>query len=694
MRIKSVVINADTDWDFSRNVWLHALDTYRHGGDTLFWTLQPEPEGGADHHDPARFWGGFPENFDRYHDALIEECARLAGELISEPDSRLAVILVLSKADFHRLGNSTGSAAKAAMSQHGETGRRALEKILSEVDRQTAHAEHSITEARARLWSAIAVRGAGDDERDGKIASQILARLGPVNCRINSALLLSHGRLQDEAPNAGEQAFLKLRLIMELMHNAGPDVGPVDAWRQFRRDPATAITIQRGVYWVRMPENRPVALASESLRRILVDWSTQIDQQRHNGQPNREVQERIASLVQQLQPLDQTAIQSRLSSMLAQRSDTTDDDEPDDLIASLDAFAASPRRRWLHQESSLAEIEQASRHFPDALKAYADDSARAERQELERLTREASQKRLDMVEFLKSVTISAGERGRREVEAPLRDLERRLDEASQRAGAARRELRALVGEQELSGRKLTAAFQNLATAERELLKPSAVSTYFMLLALFFAPAIVFNLIRLINDDQTAGAGLLSFGQHALAYSLWIICPIFGIALIFGSIAAYRLSNKRALAVDHVLRLLNEERQRIDAISAKRIAVRLARDDAAIFQLASGHLQPRETRLEVGDRRYFIGQILVDRPAAANTGIPQVDEKVQTVAEQVGSLLGRSTDDTNPVPVFLSQHGLTIDGTLTVTARYQGSASLSLANRAAWRGQLELADPGS
>ncbi len=687
MRVKSVVINADMDWDFSRNVWLHALDTYRTANNTLFWTLEPESQG----HTTSGFWGGFPEHYDRYHDALVEECGELAGSLVAHENSRLAAIVILSKADFQAFG-ATPHPRTAEMSIAGQSAIKAVGRLLEEVNRQSAHAQNKVSEARIRLWAAIAVRRAGDDERDGEIARQVLSRIGPPECRLNTVYLLSHGRLQDEAITADEQAFLKLRLVMELMANSEAASGKADAWRQFRRDPSAGFMVQRGVYWVKMPEaSQRTAWASDSLRQILTNWSIDIDL-RYDGRPNRDIKERIDNLVNELRPLDRAAIQSKLTSDVQNSTPpAAGDGESVDIEAEINAFNHATSRRWLHRKHVLDRILQAKDKFPERFQSYADYRLSAEQRQMDAKTREASVKREDALKSLRSVRVSAGEKGKREVEKPLSLLRNRLDDATARATAARATLSELLGAQAERAAARDEAFDKLAEAERQLLNPSAIRTFLILLLVFIAPSAVFNGTQLLTIRPAAAS--FEFLEHAFSYFYWIIVPVFGVALLIGIFSAYKLRRARNAAQSAVVSRLQEDIRRADGISAARVGVKTARDDAAILQLAIAHLAPRENWVAVNDRKYFIGDLLGHRRAHHDSGIAEVDEKQQTLQEEANRLLRQGTTDAERVQSFLAQNSFSLNGELAVTAKFLSNANLILVNRASWHARLELADPG-
>ncbi|MCA8928220.1 MAG: hypothetical protein KDC18_09125 [Alphaproteobacteria bacterium] len=683
MRVKSVVINGDTGWDFSRNVWLHALDTYRAESNTLLWTLEPERSG----HTTAAFWGGFPEHYDRYHDSLIEECAELAGGLVTNEDTRLAVIVVLSKADFQAYGASP-MPRPADMTPEGETAVKALSHLLEEVNRQSAHMPDTVSEARTRLWSAIAVRQCGDDQRDGDTAWQVLNRLGPSNCRLNTVFLLSQGRLQDEADNADETVFLKLRLLLELMANSEPSPGRDDAWRQFRRDPTAGVPLQRGVYWARMPERSPPeGLCSDVLRQTLTLWSREIDQ-RQDGQPDRNVKERIESLVQDLQPLDLDTIKSRL---VAHQESRGQADDTASLKTRIVDFDRATRRHWFHRKPVYDQILREKRAFPARFHAYAEQRMASEESELTALTRDASSKRKDALASLREVTISAGGKGKREVEAPLRLLRSRHADAVARAHSARSQLRAhLDAERDRIG-TLDRAFDRLAAADRELLTLSAVRTFGLLILAFLAPVLIFNGIRLA--DGTADAANFEFWAHALNYLLWIMVPVFGVAVVVGLFAARRLRTARNAAQSTVITALQREIERVDDISAARVGVKVARDDAAILQLAINHLEPAERWSDVNDRRYFVDELLGHQRERGRAAIAEIDEKRQTLAEEAQGLLRQGPTDAARVQAFLAQHHFTLDGQLSVAPPLWNGANLTFPNRVCWRAEVELSDPG-
>ena len=273
--MRTVVINADREWQFTRLVRLHALDCYHREASCWFWTLEPA----VDDEFGPEIWGGFPENFDSDRLALTEECISLADWLIEETDQSLSLIVVLSKYDIEILRDG---ADREGLTSAGASAIEALEAFLTVIDDEASNTktddlspgvhnyDRRIAEARTRLWSAIVVRELGSNTEDRDLMRDALKALGPEECSPNSAFLFSLGASGDRSRgDSPEKYFLKLRQVMELMLPTDGKSHALDAWSQIRAQPGSGIS---EVYHVEtLQDERLTDATSRLLRQFLSD---------------------------------------------------------------------------------------------------------------------------------------------------------------------------------------------------------------------------------------------------------------------------------------------------------------------------------------------------------------------------------------------------------------------------------------
>ena len=229
MSVRTVVINADAHWPFTSYVRSFSLDTYRREAGIDYWTMCDAAAQGND----QPFWGYWPLDASRDTSPLKEDLETYLQGLRGGPDERLALVIVIELADLKRLAEG-----RIAISPAAQSAIDVVSWLFDLLRENTGGAEGAIASERTKLWITFAVRDGGTHVENRAIAEDAIAKAFEhnENARVHTCFFLSESASDERADNAREVHFHKLRVLIDIMRQAGAsEIDQThDMWRQLR----------------------------------------------------------------------------------------------------------------------------------------------------------------------------------------------------------------------------------------------------------------------------------------------------------------------------------------------------------------------------------------------------------------------------------------------------------------------------
>lgn len=687
--MRTVVINADLDWEFTRLARLHALECYHQRAATWFWTLEP-----AQHDELGpEIWGGFPENFDADRFALIEECIGLADWLIAEPDERLALIVVLKQSDAAALADG---AEPGALSSAGQSAIDALEAFLTVIDQEARNSlqpsgdpakenfDRRVTEAKTRLWASVVVRELGSKLEDRELAGKTLGSIGPADAHPNSAFLLSLGASGDRAGGDGaERYFLKLRQVMELMQAPESRTASLNAWAQLRAQPGSGIS---QVFHVdSLPGEAPVDVTSRIMRQFLSDWIRE-GVSRQDEKEDSDLGAAIDSLsVISSDEFTSEAAEGIVAQAIDQHADkipTPSGEHPVEQLLDtqswrIDGFLFNPERqekiaRYQDDfEKALAEFERVQ-HESVGLK-------------VKEIRRKGTERRPGLINGMLALNVPAGTQGLAQLEQPMKRLRTKLDAAVERVRTFGLELEDATRFQNDARAQRNQKFLLAKDAEEKLLPRNAFRWPGMYLFLFLALSVVFAIISAFDQDFS---DILLMKGNPLFWVPTLAVP--GAAVLTGLLRAYLYARARSKRFRDAAKQADDDQKAAREAAKAQILICQATEQASSLAILNNYLSPQEDQVfnEI-DTALFEPMIRVHGAS--------VDIKTDAVREAFTALHGDRDgllvgDDLGQrVRHFLAHHKFSVSGQMSVVL--WGDQRVELPSRLAVSSGIALKDPG-
>lgn len=600
MTARTIVINADTGWNFRELLHRHALDLYPAHKEVLFW--------GVDNPDTSQspnaksVWGAFPEEFHTDPDSLLDELKEAFLWVTANDTKFLSVVVLLSEEDIRSTLARNGrpsDAASAAM--------HALTAFLKDLSGYKGNGG-AIAPQRTRIWTAVAARDLGHDPRHDGLIDQLHRRLSLRNSSLNTVFGLSNGKDLNDKKRSGDN-FAKLRYVIEIMRAETNNQG-----RRLRKSLSDTLHATPDRYWVRTPETLTLPV-SQAIRDCLLQLSrvaavTPRRMEDFDEASERDIEDfalEMSEIRKMIRPeLREEHARARIENMLSQAPALSDQSgvprDREDVGAVIDELKHKADQGWprlLYNASRAEKINRFERDFEPAFSHAAQhfDSAVDQGIKAEKLQR--SSERMKLVARVERLKTPMGKSGQRVVNAQLADLAQEIASDAQEATRLRERHIETAHRSTQGASERGRAFDALYRTEVNLLRVSALRTPFLVLGMFLIPVLV------SFGGFVAGGGFFNAGWQDfldLAGPFWYV-PSFGLlfALLSGVLTAIRLSGFRKRASQHVMARLEADWKALQRAAASRMAAVATRSRASDRRLIISKLEkpPRDTNtLEV------------------------------------------------------------------------------------------------
>ena len=687
--MRTVVINADLDWQFTRLVRLHALDCYHPRAATWFWTLEPAIN---DEFGPE-IWGGFPENFVTDRLALTEECIGLADWLIAEPDERLSLLVVLPQADVEALRDG---ADRSLLSSAGKSAVEAFEAFLSVIDDESSNTrnvvtdrgphefDRRVTEARTRLWASIVSRELGSNVEDREIAREALEQIGPRECHPNSAFLLSLGASGDRAGGDGsEKYFLKLRQVMELTQAQDGRANALDSWGQLRAQPGSGIA---EVYHVEaLSGERPTDLTSRLLRQFLFDWI-----QEGVARQDEKEESDLGAAIDNLYSIDDTFFTNEAADGIvmaaidknADQIDMRDGRWPVETLLDTQSWRVAG---WLRNPTRRYKIETYQEGYEKALTEFERVQYDSIGREVKEIRRKGTERRPGLINGMLALNVPAGTKGLAQLEQPMKRLRQELNAMVDRVREFGTELEQATKFQNDARAQRNQKFLLAKDAEDKLLPRAAFRWPAFYFVLFLGLSMLFAVMNRLTGDV--------YDVLLMTDNPWFWVPTLAIptvAVLTGMLRAYLYARARSKRFNDAAAQADRDQKAARKAARAQILICQATEQASALAILYNYLSPQHDQAfnEI-DTAFFEHMIRVQGPS--------IDIQNDAVREAFDALKGdRETllvgeDLGQRVRNFLSKHNFEVDGLMNVAV--WGNQRVQMPSQLAGSTGLALKDPG-
>ncbi len=279
MASRTIIINGDKTWPFAELLWAHGLDLYAPSFGVSFVSVFTPEDTAPGNPDYNLILGNFPESFGKDSESLVNEIADEVSALEEETIDQLAVLAIVSSADFEALARAQGHEGSAQDDKFdglSEGGRAIVLALQAAMDRigDFSGDQGRVSRVAPRLWLSLVVRERGFDIEHKTAAARICAYLKGRNTGLRSVFFLSNGRGMDTGPNHPHLHFKKVRLLVDVLEQA-TEAG-------FERD-LQGSQGEGAAVWLQLTESSTAYLESSS---ILLQHLLQAYERVHSGSGN------------------------------------------------------------------------------------------------------------------------------------------------------------------------------------------------------------------------------------------------------------------------------------------------------------------------------------------------------------------------------------------------------------------------
>lgn len=634
---RTIVVNGDPGWRFADLLWTHGLDLYPPSSGLSFISANPLGEAVPGNENYRQIMGNFPESFGSDQGALADEIANEVASLEHGDTKHLAILGVVSAADFEAMAEWPRKAelekrqtAEDALTSGGRATIRALAAAMEQMSILSGD-KGDVSHLAPRLWISLAVRERGYDDDAIAQTRKVAAAFGGRGAMgLRTVFFLSNGRGLDTAQHHPHQHFVKLRLAIDLLQSPHDPIIQREL-RQADRSTAAAI-------WLRLPQGSPPYLEhSATLLSALVEAYDGLKTGRAEVDGAEQIfNEKCSELLQDIDgPLTSGTAENMLKESTNQSSDHgVGGEKASSVLGSLQVsaqnFTNSGRQPMWHNDRRILEIKNDASAFEADL-AQLDEALETTSREL--LREEAKKQEKRRLRVANGLVHLHSPPSQQVVSRFRAELDRQMGLFWGGIKATRPTTILSPQHSGASREAVTAAEKNkrrtlldlLIEAEGQLLAPGIILRLFLILpAIVLLPFVVLLIGRAIDGTLPPWSWENTW-DHLSWVLLFVLLPLIVLSSIIG------LSQAKAMQ-----RRSNEARRTYGRELQDSVERQLER--------ATGHLQKDANR-----RRLAIATMVDSRLSISDSAsvVAATDSLMDTMATTRSSLkgLGKETEPT-------------------------------------------------
>jgi len=664
-----IVVNADDSWDFRGLARTKALDLYPAANLVHLRCADARPEASS----LDRLLGAFPEDFSRPDSGLSEDIASEVRELIVRDRARMALLIVLSAADFLALARDPGSSRSPAerlrkpkeLSPAGAMALDALYAALDQIQREEDTPDQ-ISPARLRFWAMIVVRDLGHREaQDMATATKALQHCDRwTKVPLTAVVFLSNGDAGNRQGDAETIQFFKLRVLLDLLVD-------VENWRRLRAPAGGGRTL-----WITLPgSQRCPPLVSEYLARelrIAMEAAEADDRTEAAPEEDRLAAQALEKLTSELKAIEDEGAgtaRARIKRAIAEEPDRVDDSaevlgakyDHSDMTAAIDKLRSERGGWFLRSQRFVDRVRLLAPEFDAAFRSATTSHERVTDALLGREGEQTLARRRRIIDLLDNYHAPRSPEGRAEQARMLADLRKRGEALAASVASARAARGVAVAALEKAAAERPAAFAAVAASEDNMLRGRSFMHMGLAVLAFLAPPVAWELARWSNVD--AGFDL----QTSLALVAENYLPLIAAVVVLSGVimimVGLRLRTKRELAQLMLADRMTHDWSGVVTASADRLVAGVNRRIASVLRISVNRMADAGDLAQADQLTEFLRLLR----SAERPDLPEVREVDSFVARHVSETMSRGSGGARRVRAVLSGFSMKAPASVEIEA---------------------------